>query len=125
MKILLIENNPLNARHISNILIAGAYRVTTASTSLAALEIIKNESFDIIMTKWFMPDIDGLEITRQLRLEHNNTPVIMLIPPADVKMATAFAKSMGVTECISNKSGVKTIFECTRKCINDRISKGS
>ncbi|MGE7941622.1 response regulator transcription factor [Lysinibacillus xylanilyticus] len=55
----------------------GFQNIHTASTGIEALNKIKKLSFDLIILDIMLPDIDGLEVCRQMRTQIN-TPIIFL-----------------------------------------------
>jgi two-component system, NtrC family, sensor kinase len=46
--------------------------VLTATTGLEALDLLVNEQPRIVITDWMMPELDGLELCRRIRVEHND-----------------------------------------------------
>jgi two-component system response regulator ChvI len=53
------------------------------SNGRSALELLGNESVDVILLDWRMPDMNGLEVLRELRQRSIATPVIFLTGLAD------------------------------------------
>ena len=56
------------------------YEVTEAESGAKGLEFIAHQKFDMVLLDWMMPDLDGLEVLRRIRLEHTSVelPVIMV-----------------------------------------------
>jgi signal transduction histidine kinase/ligand-binding sensor domain-containing protein/DNA-binding response OmpR family regulator len=56
------------------------YRILQASNGSEALEIIKNEEVDLVVSDVVMPEMDGMELTRQIKtdIEICHIPVILL-----------------------------------------------
>jgi two-component system, sensor histidine kinase and response regulator len=55
-----------------------SYKITPASDGREAVELFKNEKFDVILMDMRMPVMDGLEATeliRQNEKEKNSTPI--------------------------------------------------
>jgi CheY-like chemotaxis protein len=54
--------------------------ITEASDGADALEKVKSDSFDLVLTDIRMPRMDGLEFVRQVRteLERHNLPIIII-----------------------------------------------
>lgn len=77
-EVLIIEDNAVACTIAKTLLIDAHCNPTTASTGQAGLEMAKNHDFDLIISDVGLPDISGLEVTRQLRSyekAHGKTPV--------------------------------------------------
>jgi len=53
-------------------------QVITAADGNQALELLKNESVELILTDYFMPNLDGRELIRALREQGRMLPIIAL-----------------------------------------------
>ncbi len=79
VKILAVDDNEVNRFYIKNLFPSGNIRVYTAENGKECLEILKNESFDIILMDLQMPILDGFKTTERIRNRlHLNTPIIAL-----------------------------------------------
>jgi len=77
-KILLVEDNPVNRRLAVFLLRSQGYQTREATTALEAFEILKTDSFDLILMDIQLPGMDGLEVTRKLK-EQSATAAIPVI----------------------------------------------
>lgn len=78
-KVLLVEDNELNQLVAENSLNYFKCSVTKADNGKMAVEIARNEPFDIILMDIQMPEMDGIEATKVLREELEiRTPIIAL-----------------------------------------------
>jgi signal transduction histidine kinase/DNA-binding NarL/FixJ family response regulator/predicted hydrocarbon binding protein len=78
-KILVVDDNLFNQKLASNILQNNGFMVTVAENGSKALDILKTESFDIILMDIQMPVMDGYRATQLIREEmHITTPVIAM-----------------------------------------------
>ena len=78
MKVLIVEDENQVARLIELELTYEGYQVDIAGTGKEALEKIEKFKPDLIILDWILPEIDGLEVTRRIRSEGNDVPVIVL-----------------------------------------------
>ena len=67
LSILVAEDNAVNQTIIEAMLRQLGHRIRMVGTGSAALEALVQESFDLVLMDCNMPEMDGLEATRQLR----------------------------------------------------------
>src|SRR5439155_14779230 len=79
-KILVVDDEPVLVETIAYNLQQAGYQVTTAADGASALEAARREKPDLVILDIMLPEMDGLEVCRQLRREHGTatTPIIML-----------------------------------------------
>ncbi|MDO8288304.1 MAG: response regulator [Parvibaculum sp.] len=77
-KILVVEDNPDLGDLLLTFIAAAGHQVTLRASSLAALDTLQEQSFDLVITDMFMPDRDGLEILREAKRLYPDTPVLAM-----------------------------------------------
>jgi len=84
-RILVVEDEPSIRDLISFGLRRAGFQVVAAEHSQAALARIGDKRPDLILVDWMLPDMSGLELTRQLRRDANtrDIPIIMLTARAE------------------------------------------
>ncbi len=81
-KILVVDDEPQLIRVLQINLLARQYHVVTAGTGQGALEAAREDHPDIVVLDLGLPDLDGVEVIRQLRT-WTQVPVIVLSGRAD------------------------------------------
>lgn len=87
-KILVIDDEELITKSLLKLLNAQGYNATVVKSGKDALETVKKEVFDLIISDVRMPGLDGVETIRQIRsyLEKSNQkpiPEILITGYAD------------------------------------------
>jgi len=54
------------------------YSVTPLDNGMAALKAIKNEYFDLIVLDIMLPEMDGITVCENIRMQNNNIPILFL-----------------------------------------------
>jgi len=78
-KILLVDDDePLRQALVEQLRLHEEFETETAENAAKALEIVKQQHFDVILLDVGLPDIDGRELCRLMRRNGVRTPIIML-----------------------------------------------
>ena len=54
------------------------YGITSAYTGTQALKAIQNEYFDLVIMDIMLPEVDGISVTENIRVQHLDVPVLIL-----------------------------------------------
>ncbi|OJU75787.1 MAG: DNA-binding response regulator [Bacteroidetes bacterium 47-18] len=54
------------------------YEVTAVSTGIDALQVIKKEYFDLLILDIMLPEMDGITVCENIRLQNNEVPILFL-----------------------------------------------
>lgn len=96
LKILVVDDFPTMRRTIRNLLKDLGYEnVDEAEDGAIGLEKLRNGSFDFVVSDWNMPNLDGLEMLKQIRADANlaNLPVLMVTAEAKKENIIAAAQA--------------------------------
>lgn len=80
-KVLIVEDSPTMRRIISNSLKKlGVENATEAGNGVDALEQLQKQEFDMILTDWNMPEMNGQELVEHIRKSEKfkNVPILMI-----------------------------------------------
>jgi DNA-binding response OmpR family regulator len=78
MKILVVEDNHRIAQSIKIGLEQEKYVVDVASDGLAGCDLALSDEYDVVILDLMLPDKNGLDIAREVRRNHVQTPILML-----------------------------------------------
>ncbi len=68
LSILIVDDTKFSSAIVSKTLSNAGYEdIRTARSASEALELIKERPIDILLADWMMPEMDGLELTRNIR----------------------------------------------------------
>ncbi|RXR20930.1 hybrid sensor histidine kinase/response regulator [Flavobacterium amnicola] len=79
--ILIVEDNEQMRHYLKEVL--EDYHITEAENGQEALEILQQHSFDIIITDYMMPVLDGEGLVLQIKEQELKTPIIVLTARSD------------------------------------------
>jgi signal transduction histidine kinase/CheY-like chemotaxis protein len=88
LKLLVVEDHPVNRKILETALTAFGHSVVTAEDGAAAVALCRLQAFDVILTDVNMPIMDGLTATREIRGQpgpNQEAPVIILSASAQPK----------------------------------------
>jgi CheY-like chemotaxis protein len=77
-KILVVDDNEMLCRLSCDILRAEGYHAVHATSVAEALEAFEKQDFDLVVTDFLMPGMDGLDLARQIRAKQSNFPIIVM-----------------------------------------------
>ncbi|MEO5362149.1 MAG: response regulator [Magnetococcus sp. DMHC-8] len=98
LTILLVEDNPNNQQLATAILAQVGHTVTIANHGREALTLLQTRIYDLILMDLQMPEMDGLEVTRQIRQVE---PAIVANPRTPIIAVTAKATGDEEAQCLA------------------------
>ncbi len=99
MAVLIVDDSSLAQRHIVRTLNAlGMINITTVNDGQEAVDVINQQYFDLIVTDYHMPAMDGGELVRYIRNNSNqpSVPILMVTSEAN-KSELAAIEQAGVS----------------------------
>jgi CheY-like chemotaxis protein len=77
-RVLLVEDQSILSQLMSFELQDAGYEVATAMHGIEALEVLKKQTFDVVVTDLFMPEMGGMELIEIMQEQKIDLPIIVL-----------------------------------------------
>lgn len=117
MKILIVDDFSTMRRIIKNLLRELGFNNTMeADDGSTALPMLKSGNFDFLVTDWNMPNMEGIELLRQVRSD----PTLKSLP---VLMVTAEAKRDQIVEAAQAGVNGYIVKPFTAETLKEKIDK--
>lgn len=85
MKALIVEDDVKVARFVARVLGEEGFVADVCSRGADAVQQARAVDYDVILLDWMLPDLDGLEVCRELRRGGSVAPIIMLTARGEVR----------------------------------------
>jgi diguanylate cyclase (GGDEF)-like protein len=102
MKILIAEDDPGSLRLVKVHLLNAGYEVVEAEDGQLAWELFQRERFQMVITDWMMPRLDGRELIQRIRSSrHESYTYIIMLSAVDDKPNVVIGLESGADEYLT------------------------
>jgi two-component system cell cycle response regulator len=103
-RVLIVDDDPLTAEHLQQLVSAAGFETATAISGAAALTAMRKQFSSIVITDLHMPDMDGLTLCRTLRDEQFESYVyVMLLTAQDAEQDVLAGLEAGADDYLSKR----------------------
>ncbi len=99
-RILLIDDSPSALQTVAGILEEAGYEVETCGEGKGAVQLLRHNRFDLIITDIYMSDEDGLEVMWEARQICPTVPVVAVSGVTGVGNMLGVAKYLGACQTV-------------------------
>jgi DNA-binding NtrC family response regulator len=78
---------------LNGLLAKEGYEVTTAESGRAALQVLNEQPFDLVLTDLRMPELDGVSLLKKIKERYSDTLVVMMTAYGSEKIAVEAMKA--------------------------------
>ncbi len=120
LKILIVDDDPFMREILTLILEAGGHSVETAGDGMEAFGMfVSNPEFDVVISDMNMPEMGGLELTRELRGAGVEIPILVLTGDNEASTVSEVMKS-GANDCLAKDDTLQdTILTALEKVFDE------
>ena len=116
ISVLLVEDDPMIARTLSMGLRYEGFLLSHADSVAAAIQMLSQQVFELILLDVGLPDGDGISLCRQLRQLHPATPILMLSARTDESAVVASIEG-GADDYIRKPCGLQELSARMRRLL--------
>jgi YesN/AraC family two-component response regulator len=125
-RILIVDDNVMMRKLIRNLFREENFEIEEASNGIEGLEIVEQNTFDLIITDIIMPKMEGIELIMNLR---KNFPEIKIIAISGGKPYYLYmAKKLGIqgvfTKPLNHEMFLKAVKKIIQLPSNDCVATG-
>jgi signal transduction histidine kinase/HPt (histidine-containing phosphotransfer) domain-containing protein len=107
--VLIIDDSDTIRTYLRNVLSQkDAHRVDGAATGQEGLRMCAAQSYDLILLDLLLPDMDGIEVLKQIRAANDDTTIVMITSYGGIKSAIT-AVQMGADGYIEKQNITSTL----------------
>jgi len=111
--VLLVEDDRDIAEPLARVLRREQHRVEVVSNGATAAQLGVDERFDLVILDLGLPDLDGLEVCRQLRAAHRRLPILILTARAS-EVDAVVGLDAGADDYVTKPFGVAELLARAR-----------
>lgn len=100
--VLVVDDSPTIRKVVGAILADNGYEIVSAETGERALEILRSQPVDLVLTDFVMPKMNGYQFCREVRSDNalKNLPVVLMSAKGD-KIRGHFVEQTGAVDAIT------------------------
>ncbi len=103
-RVLLVDDDELELELMADRLRSLGFETHTVSDGSAALDLLRTQSFPLVITDWQMPRMDGIQMTERVRAEGDNETYIIMLTVLDDASSHERGYFAGVDDYLSKRA---------------------
>jgi DNA-binding NtrC family response regulator len=120
-QVLVVDDDEAVCRIVNRMLSGDEYEVRASNSVAAALKIIEQESFDVYVLDYKLPDGSGLDVAERIR-EKRGSASIILMSGYDPSAVSLRAGQLHITEFLQKPFSRELLSETVKKAIESSSS---
>jgi len=119
--ILIVDDEPDILKYLEAALSQEAYNVTTATGGEAALDVLRQQAIELVITDMRMPGMDGTQIIRRAKELDPDVEVIVLTAHASLENAILSLREAGAYDYLTKPlEDIEALFMAMEKALEKR-----
>ena len=122
LRVLIVDDEPPILRFLRASLQSQGYIVSTAANARTALDMVRRHTADLVVLDLGLPDMDGLDVVRQIRDGGETLPIIIL-SSRDNESAKVKALDLGADDYVTKPFGIDELLARIRAAQRHRLQE--
>ena len=122
LRVLIVDDEPPILRFLRVSLQSQGYLVSTAANARTALDMVRGHTADLVVLDLGLPDMDGLDVVRQIRDGGETLPIIIL-SSRDNESAKVKALDLGADDYVTKPFGIDELLARIRMAERHRLQQ--
>ncbi|MBN2301268.1 MAG: response regulator [Lentisphaerae bacterium] len=118
-KILMVDDEEAVLRSLAALLATDGHQVTSEMNGNRAIEILKSEQFDLLLTDLRMYPLDGMELMKFVRSEYPSMPVVV-ISAYGADNTVEKAKDLGCVAYVKKPFRIQEVLNAVKNAVADK-----
>jgi len=116
--VLVVDDEQIVCNSCKKILSEQGHNVQIATSGREALRKVEEDKYDVVITDWKMPEIDGMEVSRIVKKNHPNIVIILITGYPSIESAVK-AVRLGVSNYVSKPFDPDELREVLSKSLEE------
>ncbi|MEM6737843.1 MAG: response regulator, partial [Bacteroidota bacterium] len=86
-RVLIVDDDPSFNKMLTTFLIKNGFNIISAFSSRSALDALNKGQFDLVLTDFKLPDMDGLSLITKIKTQKSKLPIILMTSYQDIRTA--------------------------------------
>ncbi|MEM8966467.1 MAG: sigma-54 dependent transcriptional regulator [Bacteroidota bacterium] len=121
-RVLIIDDDPSFCTLLHNFLKKNGYETHEAYSAKEGIRAVYDHDFDIVLIDYRLPDMDGLELLKNIKKRYFHLPVIIMTNYANIKTAVK-AMQLGAFEYVTKPINPDEILLSMRNALETDVSE--
>ncbi|HWU25081.1 MAG TPA: response regulator transcription factor [Rhizomicrobium sp.] len=122
LRILVVDDEPAIRRFLKTSLSTQGYQVREAENGKQALDLMRRDAPDVLVLDLGLPDMDGLEVIKDVRAAGSSAPIVVLSSRVD-EAGKVRALDLGADDYVTKPFGVEELLARLRTALRHRLQQ--
>ncbi len=100
-RVLLVEDDPTTAYAMRAALRKAGYDCDEARDGDEAVGLMRARTYEVVVTDWLMPGLNGIDLVREIRRSVRPTPLVVMVTSIDTDAGRSVAMMAGADEFLA------------------------